>query len=195
MLRELRPALIVFGALTLVTGVVYPARRHARRAARVPEPGDRQRHRARRPGRRLAAARPAVLVAAVFLEPAVGDGADAVQRRRLERLEPGPLEPRAGRGRRGAHRRAAGGRSRQHARRCPSISSPRRAAGSIRTSASPRPSTRSRASLEPATCRRPRSRARPRAHARGAPSACSASRASTCSTLNLALDARRDAMM
>jgi K+-transporting ATPase ATPase C chain len=25
MLRELRPALIVFGALTLVTGVVYPA--------------------------------------------------------------------------------------------------------------------------------------------------------------------------
>ena len=64
-----------------MTGVVYPARHDADRHARVPRPGDRQPHRARRPRRRLAADRPAVLGREVLLEPAVGDRADAVQRR------------------------------------------------------------------------------------------------------------------
>ena len=42
MIRELRPALVVFALLTLVTGVVYPARDDADRRGRVPEPGQRQ---------------------------------------------------------------------------------------------------------------------------------------------------------
>ncbi len=63
MVSELRPALVVFSCLTIVTGVVYPAGRDADRPARVRERGDGQRHRARRPRRRLAADRPAVLVA------------------------------------------------------------------------------------------------------------------------------------
>ncbi len=54
-----------------------------------------------------------------------------------------------------AHRSAARGRSRRTARRCPSTSSPRRAAASTRTSARPRRSIRCRASRARAVSRRP----------------------------------------
>ncbi len=92
MLKELRPALVVFVVLTVVTGVVYPAVVTLIGQLAFPSEVRRQRDRARRQGRRLAPAGPAVLGAAVFLEPAVGDGTAAIQRRGLERLEPGADE-------------------------------------------------------------------------------------------------------
>ena len=100
MIRELRPALVVFVLLTVRDGRRLSAGRHAASARLAfSEPGERQPDRARRPSRRLAAARPAVLGAAVLLEPAVGDRPAAVQRRGVERLEPGPAEPGARRAR------------------------------------------------------------------------------------------------
>ena len=60
---------------------------------------------------------------------------DALQRAALQRLEPGAAEPGADRCGQGPHRGAARRRPGQHARRCRSTWSPRRPAGSIRTSA------------------------------------------------------------
>ena len=59
--HRLWPAIALLVALTVITGVVYPARRHGRRPGRVPPPGQRlvRRHR-RRPDRRLEPDRPGV---------------------------------------------------------------------------------------------------------------------------------------
>ena len=163
MLKELRPALVLLVALTVLTGDRVSAGRDRHRAAAFSDTGQRQPDRAGRQGRRLGADRPAVHRPEVLLGPAVGDVALPVQRVGLERLEPGPAQSRAGRGRRRPHQGAARRRSGQHARRCRSISSRPPAAASTRTSAPRRPSTRSRAS-------RRRARWTPRKCARSWPS-------------------------
>ena len=93
MARELRSALLVFVALTLVTGVVYPAVTTLIGTLAFHDRVERQRDRGRRPRRRIAPDRPAVLGREVLLEPAVGDEPAAVQRRGVERLEPGADQP------------------------------------------------------------------------------------------------------
>ena len=82
------PHLIVFALLTLLTGVVYPAaRRRGIGRLAFPRPGQRQPDRARRqaPSARELLGQP-FSSPKLFLGPAVGDRAAAVQRRRLERL-------------------------------------------------------------------------------------------------------------
>ena len=66
--------------------------------------GERQSDRARRQSRRLGTDRPAVRRSAVFLEPAVGDWADAVQRGRVDRQQLRPDESGAARRREAARR-------------------------------------------------------------------------------------------
>ena len=108
MIRELRPALLVFALLTLVTGVVYPG--SSRVVGQLAFPSQANGSLIERDGRAVGSrllGQP-FSSAAVLLEPAVGDGADALQRRRVERLEPGAAESRAGSRRsRSASRRCA----------------------------------------------------------------------------------------
>ena len=82
----LRPALVLFGALTLICGVLYPLAVTGIGQRRFRRPGRRQPASTRRQAGRLGADRPGVLAPEVFLGPAVGHRPDAVQRRRLRRL-------------------------------------------------------------------------------------------------------------
>ena len=122
--------------LTLLTGVVYPLVVTRSRSSRFRAQANGSLIVRRRQGRRFDADRPAVRRSEVFLEPAVGDVAAAVQRRRLVRLEPGPAQSRARRRRQGRGSRRCATPTRATLRPCPSISSRRRRAASIRTSAS-----------------------------------------------------------
>ena len=165
-----------------VTGVVYPLLVTGVAQSLFPARGERQRDRARRQAARLRADRPAVLRSEIFLEPTFGDGAVRRQQRRVERLQ---------------------SRADQSAR------SPTRSSSASKRCARPIPATRRRyRSISSPLGQRPRSAhlarggrisGRPRrACARRAPSAtcesssqtrpkaarsaCSASRASTCSS-------------
>ena len=89
-------------------------RRHRRCAARDARPGAGQPHPARRQGSRIDTDRPAAVRSEVFLEPAVGHFATAVQRARLEWLQSGPDQSGADRRRQGAHRSPEGRRPGQH---------------------------------------------------------------------------------
>ena len=147
MLRRQLPAaigmLIIF---TVLTGVVYPARRHGDRSDRLPRQGRGLARRGRRPGRRLLADRPAVHRARVLPPATVGGGRGL---RRLGQLgvQPRADEPRLPRHRRRARRRLPRRRTASTtARRCRSMPSPPRPRVSIRTSRSPTPRCRHHAS-------------------------------------------------
>ena len=149
----LRPALSLFILLSLVTGLAYPLL--VTGLAQLFFPGEAAGslvHEGRQGGR-LEPDRPTVLGPEVFLVAPVGHLAAAVQRGGLERLEPGADQSGARRCREVAHRGAARGRSGQYASRCRSTSSPRRQAGSTRTSASPPRATRPHASRASASFR------------------------------------------
>ena len=146
MAKEIRSALLVFVALTLVTGVVYPAVTTLIGTLAFHDRSQRQRDRGRRPSRRIAPDRPAVLGREVLLEPAVGDEPAAVQRRGLERLEPRADQPGARDGGQRPDRRAASGGSGQSradsGRSRDGVGQRARSAHLVR----PPPSTKSRAS-------------------------------------------------
>ena len=88
MRRQLVPALVVFLALTLLTGIVVPTGGDRRRAGRLPGPGGRLADRARRPGRGLAADRSSIRRCTLLPPASLGRG------RRLRRHGELGLEPR-----------------------------------------------------------------------------------------------------
>ena len=80
MLREIRPALVLIVALTVITGLVYPLAMTGIAQAIFPRPGERQPDRAGRQGRRLGADRPDVRRAMRYFHgrpSAAGDGYNA----------------------------------------------------------------------------------------------------------------------
>ena len=88
MLQQLRTvAGRCLSALTLLTGVVYPAARDRHRPGGVSASGQRQHPHDRRQGGRLGADRPVVHEARVLLGTAVGDRPVPLQRRGVQRLE------------------------------------------------------------------------------------------------------------
>ena len=152
-------------ALTLVTGVVYPARRDADRAARVPRAANGSLIERRRPRRRLAPDRPAVHDPKYFwsrpsatspqpYNAAASSGSNQGRPTRRSRWRSATASPRCARRIRAT--RADSGRSRdrvgQRAR--------------SRTSRRPRPSTKSRASRASAACAPMRCAAGREAHRR-----------------------------
>jgi hypothetical protein len=79
-MNELRPALVVFGLLTVLTGIAYPLVVTGIGQAAFHDQVNGSIRAVRRSRSRLTAARPAVLGSEVLLEQAVGDGPAAVQR-------------------------------------------------------------------------------------------------------------------
>ena len=179
MFKELRPALVSFLALSVITGVAYPLLVTAfaqlfpsQATGSVIEVG----------GKAVGSA----LIgqpfsdAEVLLGPSVGDLAAALQRRLVLRLEPGPYEQGPRRRRRRPRQGAEGSRPGQHQTRA---SRPRH--GLRQRSRSAHQPRRRRL---PGRARGARAQAAPRRRCaswsrrtpRAAPSACSASRASTC---------------
>ena len=132
MFASFLPSLRMLVMLSVLTGVVYPLVTWGIAQLAFPAHGQRQPDRAGRQGRRIDADRPAVRRSEIFLEPAVGDFAATVQRRRIVRLEPGSAQSGAGRCGEGPRSRRCATRTRATMRRCPPISSRRRAAASIR---------------------------------------------------------------
>ena len=110
----LRPALVLFALLGALTGVLYPLA--VTGVAQAVFPAQAAGSLVLRDGAagRLDADRPELQRPGPLLGPPVGHGADALQRGRLGRLQPGAAESGAGRRGQGAHRRAARGRSGQH---------------------------------------------------------------------------------
>ncbi len=107
----LRPALIVFALLTLLTGVVYPAIVGAIGAVAFPDQA--RGSVIERDGKAVGSAllgQP-FTIATLLLESAVGDSDTRLQRRSLERQQPGPDEPGARRSSRRADRGVARRRS------------------------------------------------------------------------------------
>ena len=95
MLKEIRPAIVMLVALTLITGLVYPLAMTGIAEVMFPVPGARQPDRAGRQGRRLGADRAGVHRRQVFPRPAVGDqcaGSEGCDQDRRRALQCGQLE-------------------------------------------------------------------------------------------------------
>ena len=181
MFASFLPSLRMLVLLTVLTGVVYPLVTWG--IAQLAFPRAANGSLIQQDGKAVGSAlhRAAVRRSEVLLEPPVGDVADAVQRRRVVRIEPGRRAiPRWRTRSRHASRRCATPIP-DNTAPCPWISSPHRRAASIRTSASRRPSTSWRASRRRAGCRRPRCARSSPSTRRAARSGCWASRASTWS--------------
>ena len=191
MLKEIRPAIVLIVALTMITGLGLSAGhdRHCRRD--LPVPGARQPDREGRQGRRLGADRAGVRRRQIFPRPAVGDqcagseGFDqdrrcALQCRELDGLESRPDQQGAGRSRQGRRRQAqegepvgrGPGRSGDHLGQRP------RSGYLAGSGAFPGAAGRQGARPAGSSASAPWSKAR----SKDAPSACWASRASTCSS-------------
>ena len=190
MLRELRPRLLVFVPLTLVTGVVYPG--VVTLVGQLAFPSEVDGSVIERDGQAVGSR----LLGQPFSSPqyfwsrpsatgpmpyngAVSSGSNQ-----------GPLNPRAGRGRRGAHRRAARSGSRQHAagarRSRHRVRQRARSAHQRRRGRVPGGARRARAQPD----RRPRSRALVREHTEGRTFGVLGEPRVNVLELNLALDAR-----
>ena len=189
MLKEIRPAIVLIVAAHADHRPRLSARHDRHRPGAVPAPGQRQPDREGRQGGRLGADRPGCSPSDRYFHgrPSATDRPDpndpprpstALQRRQLQRLEPGPDQQGADRARQGRRREAA--RPRIPARRCRSTWSPRPAAASTRTSRRRPPTSRCRASPRRAACRRIACASWSTSISRAALSASSASRASTC---------------
>ena len=93
MFASLLPSLRMLIVLSALTGVVYPLVTWGIAQVAFPARRQRQPDRAKRQGRRVDADRAAVRRSEVFLEPAVGDFAAAVQRRASSGSNQGPRNP------------------------------------------------------------------------------------------------------
>ena len=104
----LRPALLLFATLSVLTGLAYPALVTALAQTLLPEPANGSLIRDGERALGSGADRAAVRGSGPLLEPAFGHRAHGVQRRGLDRLEPGAVESGAPRTRCGpASRRCA----------------------------------------------------------------------------------------
>ena len=141
--NKLKQAFLLFVVLSILTGIIYPLADHRHCASGLSLAGQRQPDLSGRQAGRLGADRPAVHRSQILLEPAVGHVADALQRRIVGRIEPGTDQSRSGR--RPFEQRIAALRAADPGNDAPfpSTSSPRRPAGSTRTSAPPPPNTKS----------------------------------------------------
>ena len=117
MFRQFLPALRMLVMLSVLTGVIYPYLVTGYRPCRLPAGREREPARRRRQGGGIGSDRPAVRRPEILLESAVGDLAATVQRRRVERIQPGPAQPGAGRRGEGSHQGAARRGSRQQGAR------------------------------------------------------------------------------
>jgi potassium-transporting ATPase KdpC subunit len=146
MMTHLRPALVMLGLMTALTGLAYPLAMTGLAQA-LSRPGQCQPDRTRRADRRLGAGGAGLRPGALRPFPPLGQ---RFRRRRLGRVEPRADQRRSDR--RGADR-AEAFRKRTASHRCPSTPSPPRPAASTRISRSRTRGCRPAASPRRAACR------------------------------------------
>ena len=117
MFGQFLPALRMLVVLSVLTGVIYPYLVTGIAQLAFPRAANGSLILADGKARRIEPDRPAVRRPEVLLGPAVGDLADALQRRRVERIQPGSAQSGAGRRGQGSHQGAARRGSRQQGRR------------------------------------------------------------------------------
>ena len=138
MFGQFLPALRMLVVLSVLTGVIYPYLVTGIAQLAFPRAANGSLIQSDGKARGIGSDRPAVRRPEILLEPAVGDLAAAVQRRRVERIQPGPAQPGAGRRGEGSHQGAARRGSRQQGPRA------RRSRDGVRQRARPRHQRRGR---------------------------------------------------